>query len=201
MTVKFIDQTFFNLGYLRAKLPNKLYKSLLKECLSLKDNKPLITDLTSSGVPKHYYLKHNEEFYDFIHTMHKEYEKKFPGSSDLLILKNEKQHPFYYKNPWINIQKENEFIPYHVHEGIFSYTIWIKIPYNSKNKKYEGNFEFVYTDIVGKHRSHTFNLSKEDEGTIIMFPSKLGHIVWPFYKNKQSRISISGNILLTDKEK
>jgi len=36
---------------------------------------------------------------------------------------------------WINFQKENEFNPLHTHDGIFSYIIFIKIPYSYEEQK------------------------------------------------------------------
>ena len=37
-------------------------------------------------------------------------------------------------------------------------------------------------------------MSPEMEGTMIFFPAKLKHTVYPFYDCKEERISISGNI-------
>ena len=54
----------------------------------------------------------------------------------------------------------------------------------------------MYLDVLGVTRSETHTLSKKDEGTLVMFPSKLNHIVYPYYKNTDTRIAISGNIML-----
>ena len=186
---------FFNYGYVKLKLPKKLYKKLLKECLNARKNKIKITGISSEGVPKHFYIeKYHDELIDFVHSAHELYEKHFPNLADIKILTS--NLPYKYGRPWINLQKQHEFIPCHNHDGIFSYSIWMQIPYDSSKEKYSGNFHFMYLDTLGFLRTEAHTLSKEDEGTLIMFPSKLNHMVYPYYKNNNTRISISGNIML-----
>jgi len=57
-------------------------------------------------------------------------------------------------------------------------------------------FEFTYTNILGSVCQHKYHLEPEDEKTIILFPSKLVHQVYPFYLSNKKRISVSGNIKL-----
>jgi hypothetical protein len=88
----------------------------------------------------------------------------------------------------------------HHHEGIISYVIWIKIPYESDDElemgKNASTFELSYSSILGFNLLKQIKLGKKDEGRILMFPSKLNHQVYPFYKCDDTRISIAGNILL-----
>tara|TARA_A100001011_G_C13554878_1_gene533931 strand:- start:119 stop:511 length:393 start_codon:yes stop_codon:yes gene_type:complete len=103
--------------------------------------------------------------------------------------------------PWINYQKKNEFIPNHIHDGIFSYTIWMDIPYDSNEELKEGGndascFQFSYTDILGITRVHNIRLNKKDNGRMLFFPAKLRHQVYPFYTTDKYRVSISGNVML-----
>ena len=184
-----------NYGYIKTKLPNKLYKALLSECLNARNNTKHKTALSSDGTPEHFYVEKNyESLINFVKKMHVEYDKHFPGISDIRVLTA--NLPFAYGRPWINIQKQNEFIPIHTHGGVLSYNIWIKIPYNGNDDPYLGNFTFVYSDIRGNIVDKIMKLSSKDEGVMMMFPSKLNHLVWPFHNNKQDRISIAGNILL-----
>ena len=37
-------------------------------------------------------------------------------------------------------------------------------------------------------------MSPETEGTILFFPSRLNHTVYPFYQCEEDRITISGNV-------
>ena len=114
---------------------------------------------------------------------------------------------------WVNYQKQTEFIPLHNHDGAYSFVIWMKIPYDSKEqgKKYGlsditkcispdqrvarcGNFQFNYVNILGNVDTYRYSLDKFFEGTMVLFPAKLQHEVFPFYDCDEDRISISGNI-------
>ena len=108
---------------------------------------------------------------------------------------------------WVNYQYKTEFNPLHHHTGVYSFVIWMKIPYDwedqiklpqfrdiKKNDIKAGNFEFEYTDILGDVRTRPYNLSPKYEGTMIFFPARLRHCVYPFYETEEPRISISGNL-------
>ena len=105
---------------------------------------------------------------------------------------------------WVNYQKQYEFNPPHNHDGVYSFVIWLKIPYdvqeqnknNASNLKLKGAFSFLYLDMFGVSSSSVYALSKKYEGTMLFFPSKLYHMVYPFYNCEEDRISVSGNILL-----
>ena len=116
-------------------------------------------------------------------------------------------HPYYMSTWWVNYQKQNEFNPIHNHQGVYSFVIWMKIPYDSKKQNLKdiargsnnpqiGNFQFVYADILGRSESHEYRLSPEYEGTMLFFPAELDHMVYPFYDCDEDRISISGNIMV-----
>ena len=49
---------------------------------------------------------------------------------------------------------------------------------------------------MGGIEDYSYELSKNDEGTLVFFPSSLMHNVHPFYNCDKERISVSGNILL-----
>ena len=112
---------------------------------------------------------------------------------------------------WVNFQKKYEFNPVHNHTGVFSFVIWIDIPVDFKkesklpfvshsNTPLTNCFQFSYTSILGQVSTSTYKLSPDYEGTMLFFPSKLNHTVYPFYSSNKNRISISGNISL-DPEK
>lgn len=112
---------------------------------------------------------------------------------------------------WINFQKKYEYNPTHTHGGVFSYVIWYQIPfyrenevnygagkYKSKNQyNHNGEFEFVYYDGV-KITYEALGIDKTMEGYMAIFPSSLSHQVYPFYTSDEYRITISGNILLSN---
>jgi hypothetical protein len=109
--------------------------------------------------------------------------------------------------PWINFQRKHEFNPLHAHTGAFSFVLWVKIPYTIEEEKqftnyvpsdrnYAGTFSFYFTNILGLISPWTIPADKTYEGTMILFPAALNHMVYPFYSSDDYRISISGNLKL-----
>ena len=107
---------------------------------------------------------------------------------------------------WVNFQRQTEFNPMHDHAGVYSFVIWMQIPtsfeeqrklpitINSNASTQISNFSFQYVDILGRMKSFAYNMEKEAEGYMVLFPATLQHLVNPFYDNDGERISISGNI-------
>ena len=111
-------------------------------------------------------------------------------------------------NMWVNFQKKGEFQPTHNHRGVFSFVIWMDIPYHSKDEGNlptaktsdkippGGNFTFVYANGLTREVKERFiELSPEMNGYCCFFPSDVCHQVYPFYTSDKDRISISGNIM------
>ena len=116
---------------------------------------------------------------------------------------------------WVNFQKKYEFNPPHTHTGLFSWIIFLNIPYNleDENKVFpemnirDENNEVVFVTsrlaflLVNPYLSGgidhvSINVDKSFEGKIMMFPSYLQHEVFPFYTSDDYRITISGNASL-----
>ena len=108
---------------------------------------------------------------------------------------------------WINYQNQHEFNPIHDHGGLYSFAAWLKIPYNHQDQgenynskevgcKLNGTFNFEYVNILGQPFTWTYQLDKSYEGKLVFFPSKLRHVVYPYYNCDEQRISISGNVKL-----
>tara|TARA_Y100001938_G_C7951144_1_gene359373 strand:- start:52 stop:810 length:759 start_codon:yes stop_codon:yes gene_type:complete len=142
---------------------------------------------------------------------------------DAFFKTNSNNHPVTYYSPtedlsqmgiklgrmWVNYQFQTEFNPYHNHSGVYSFVIWMKIPYSceeqkklsfldgmkDKDKK-AGIFEFEYLDILGRISNHPYYMEPELEGTMLFFPAALKHCVYPFYDCYEPRISISGNLYM-----
>ena len=109
---------------------------------------------------------------------------------------------------WVNFQRKSEFQPVHSHSGLFSFVIWMDIPYhwedeaklpfakaNNVNPQ-GGNFSFVHSnDNCRSVSEYTIPMSPEMNGACCFFPSDLCHQVYPFYTSDKERISISGNII------
>jgi len=166
-----------NFGFIEDRLPIKLYDLLLKECISGEKNNPeFITGLTNK-----------KNLWEYINQLLLNYNEVFPGVENIKVLT--KSLPFSLEMPWINYQRKGEYLPQHIHDGVYSYSMWIKIPSPCL-------FDFTYTNIIGNITTHSIYLTKEDEGKIVFFPSKLPHTVYPFNDSEKTRISISGNVLL-----
>ena len=178
-----------NYGFVKTKLPKNIYSSVLKECLNMKDKEEFTSGLTEPGVTKHYYVKDNlDKIQNFMSTVATYYNEQYPRYLKSIRVLN-KNLPMGFQRPWINYQKQGEYVPMHEHDGILSYNIWIKLPTKSI-------FEFNYNSIIGRNLSNIIHLDKKDEGTVVLFPSLLQHIVYPFHNTTKTRISIAGNIVL-----
>lgn len=195
-----------NFGYVKGNLPKQLFESLTHECLIAEKERysptgkanEMISGLTGNGVPKHYFVEQNKESLNnfILDFLINEYEPAYNYIKEFKMLTE--SVPIISHEPWINIQEKNEFIPNHQHDGIVSYVIYIKIPYDVYEETSKGDnascFQFTYVSTVGSIRTSTIRIDKTWEGTIMMFPAKLQHCVYPFYKSDGRRISISGNV-------
>ena len=114
---------------------------------------------------------------------------------------------------WANYQYQHEINPYHHHGGIYSFVVWLKIPYDWKEQhnlpfmegmkdadRKASDFEFEYCDLLGDMRNHSFQLDKSMEGRMLFFPAGLRHTVYPFYNCEEPRISVAGNVWFKSKK-
>lgn len=110
---------------------------------------------------------------------------------------------------WINVQRKGEFIPLHQHSGIYSFVLWFEIPYYIEEERAKctnkqlikdrsGGFEFVHIDPLGHLVNHGLPVDKTWEGVLCVFPAEMHHQVYPFYSSDNLRITISGNIKLSE---
>ena len=102
---------------------------------------------------------------------------------------------------WVNFQKKYEFNPLHNHSGVFSFVIWMQIPYDCteensipfvKSSNHPSAGRFCFVDSLGE--STYIDTPAGTQGLMCIFPSFLKHIVYPFYTSDDYRISVSGNI-------
>ena len=103
---------------------------------------------------------------------------------------------------WINYGKKYDFNPPHNHTGLYSFVLWVKIPYKFEDeekvyphvkKSHPGIFEFFFpkANTLGGIGNQTVDAVDWD---LIIFPSSLAHTVYPFYTSDEERISIAGNL-------
>mgnify|MGYP005666219409 FL=1 len=121
----------------------------------------------------------------------------------LNILSSNKQ--LYLQKLWINYQGKHEFNPVHHHSGVFSFIIFIKIPYNLEDEDkvfpktghdYNATSRLVFYMInqLGRIFDLPVHVDKSYEGKMLMFPSFVQHGVYPFYTSDDYRITVSGNV-------
>jgi len=161
-------------------------------------NDQISSALTAPGVPAHYRLSNTTENHlkNFVFDLADNYRRSSLYLNSVRLLKN--PAPYHFNQPWINVQQAGEFLPNHIHEGILSYVIWVKIPMaiqQSGPSAVEGKFEFTYNNILGTTIGHNIDLDQSYIGKILIFPASLRHCVYPF-RSDEARVSVSGNILL-----
>ena len=186
-----------NLPIWRCKLPSdilaKLWKSI--DAATESANNVLAGNITSS-----LHIEDTDQFFtkflsDKLELVRTEYLQAYTFEENV---------KFYLRDFWVNYQKKHEFNPGHNHNGVVSFVIWLKIPTDWRtqhdlpevkhsNGPCASDFEFVYSDILGRHHDLKIKLDKSSEGVMLVFPSELRHSVYPFYQNDGTRISVSGN--------
>lgn len=198
-------ETLPNIGILNEMIPDYLFVKLQKEgeMAERSYREPWRSGVSSYNTPEHYHLDAAVEdlLKKYIMTLSTEYLSVFPSYLHSINYSTA-NNGLIVKKPWLNVQRKGEYVPLHQHDGVFSYVIWIKIPYDLE-KELSGSevsdnfncaFEFVYTSILGYMSQYRIWPEKKDQGRIIFFPAKLKHSVYPFYKSEEARISISGNV-------
>lgn len=211
---------FKNYGVIFSRVPTDIFTVLKDEINDiLKDldttaYKKANKDL-AGNIEKEFYLEKSKSLIEpIILDITSQYIKNFDFESKIPNLTNTPpgtRTEYELGNLWVNFQKKYEFNPLHWHSGIFSFVIWVNIPYNIDNERSIGSsknsysplastFNFVYTDVLGDILTHTMSPEKMHEGGLVLFPAKLNHQVWPFYTSDDYRITVSGNVHLKGKE-
>jgi hypothetical protein len=135
-----------------------------------------------------------------------EHEKQFNYIQDVNVSSSD-LHLGMYDPPWVNFMKKHEFNPPHTHAGIYSFVIWIDVPYDIEKEKSQnyckdsntslpGHFQFIYINSLGKIAQYNIPVDKTYNNTMVIFPCGLTHAVYPFSTSDKYRISVSGNFKL-----
>ena len=205
--MELLARNFPNIGVIEGKLPEDtvdgLWKLIEESRKQPEDMKPELAGNISSSIRLDSSSPLIEDFVkNIIPKYLEETIKTFPPSR--VTMKD--GQGWNLESLWVNFQKKHEFNPPHDHSGVYSFVIWMQIPtsYEEQRKlpmcaesNADGsisNFGFHYTNALGRISQFFYNMDKEAEGYMVMFPSVLKHEVFPFYENDGERISISGNI-------
>lgn len=194
--------TFPNYGILTSKLHDNDLKTLSEEISSISFLKDASSSL-AGNIEKEFFLhKSVDRLQELILPLCVEYDKKFDYFKKINFLT--KSSNLILDEVWVNFQKKHEFNPSHTHPGLLSFVIWLDIPFlideelslpNTHKSKtpVPGNFQFLYSNILGEIFPYSIPVDKTFNGTIVLFPSKLTHLVYPFYTSDDFRITVSGN--------
>lgn len=197
---------FPNYGYLLADIPKNVLFEIASEIDEIKSN-PLkyknYSDYLVADIKESYELvKCFQTVNDTMLKLVEEYDKQFPG---YLVTQDfvSKNSPIGLSQLWVNLQSPGEINPNHSHFGIFSFVIWMYVPYNidelqkdSVGAPVKGSFEFTYTQTNGQINHITLPADKSWHGKCCFFPSTMQHCVYPYtHESKDAkRITVSGNI-------
>tara|TARA_B100001059_G_C17838379_1_gene589998 strand:- start:6207 stop:6884 length:678 start_codon:yes stop_codon:yes gene_type:complete len=119
-------------------------------------------------------------------------------------LKTTHIHDLTFQKFWVNKTGRGEYQSLHNHDSVFSFVAWLKIPYHSQDEQHvpdtmhpeAGDFILTYSDIVGRTRKVNWQLEKQYEGHLILFPSDCYHAVYPHWLTEEKRISVAGDITI-----
>jgi hypothetical protein len=198
---------FSNYGYIQTSLPESLFKALKEECYDAENSRygksnhhpQSKTYISGTGTALHFDVIDNaEELKKYALHVANAYITEFNFMDKFRMLTNNVN--YIASQPWINVQERGEYIPNHIHDGFLSYAIWMTIPYDVeeelKNSKTASVFQFTYSSTCGDTTMvKNIPVSKQMEGTMVMFPSNMQHCVYPFFTTEKKRHSISGNIM------
>lgn len=196
--------------YFHFKLPNFIMEYLWKQIEVAKneniDSRSELAGCISSSLalkdPENTII--NRIFLPLYNSPHRSIFDEFSSHRYRTVIPQGKRVP---SNPilgkfWVNFQRKYEYNPLHDHSGMFSFVIWMKIPYKWEDEKEcdwvkgsnsqgtVGNFMLLGNDL----RMETFKMNPDCESHMLLFPSHTLHCVYPFYTSDDERISISGNI-------
>ena len=193
-----------NYGWIEKRLSEK-EMNYLWECID--KHQESLKESLAGNIHESYELIDDNDwfFYNTIQPLCSLYAEVFENVGKRIPVNQ--THPYILQPFWVNYQKQNEFNPSHNHDGVYSFVIWMKIPTRhldqiknpislNSNSDCISAFQFQYTNLLGEIKFHQYEMNPEIEGTLIFFPAKLHHQVYPFFNCQEDRISISGNITL-----
>ena len=195
------------IGYITAKLSDEQLRPVWDEVRKIQDNfraaTPYNKDLAGNLEHEYLLLDSKQHMFEVVSPFINAMDEIFHHNNDYKVL--DKECPYKIQNLWVNYQKKHEFNPTHIHTGIYSFVVWLHVPYkmndeinnsSSRNSRMRcpAHFQFTYTDTLGQVSHELIPVDKEYENVLCIFPAKMNHQVYPFYTSDDYRISVSGNI-------
>ena len=203
-----------NPGLTKGKIPDEIYQTLNKEIVdihtasetgSLDENGIVQMNHSLAGqITKEYQITKSLPLLNpFLEEMGKAYQKEW----NYYPKENPNNNKLTVESVWVNMQKKLEVNPLHNHDGTLSFVAWLYVPFklederkmenckNARTVQLASTFQFVYTTALGTIANAPMFVESGWEARIVMFPSKLLHVVYPFQTSDDYRISIAGNLI------
>ena len=195
-----------NIGLTTGQIPPEIYQALNKEIVDIHNNDSNIVKMNTSlagQITKEYEISKSRQLLDpYLEDMGRAYQKEW----EYYPKENPNDNKLKVESVWVNMQKKLEVNPLHNHDGTLSFVAWLHVPFkledernmpnckNSRTVELASTFQFVYTTALGTIANCPMFVESGWEARIVMFPSKLLHIVYPFQTSDDYRISIAGNL-------
>ena len=205
-----------NLGYIDEKMPDDVFKIVLDEIdIAAGQKVPHNTKLVGN-IEEQYLMgfKNQVNMYKletYLRGLAGIYEKKFNYMSCMgnqtMSLDQGMSFDLRLRNCWVNFMKKYEFNPIHNHSGLYSFVIFVKIPFEldkefasprtqNEKQRFPGCFSFYCGNGLGEFVPHVIEADRTWEQVIMLFPSITQHCVYPFYTSDDYRMTVSGNLYL-----
>ena len=191
-------------GWLEVRVPENVLQDLwgMIDVASVDAREKLAGNISSS-----LNLDASDTFRSFIAEATEDYQRNFNYKPCQLVTEIPREASMQLHDLWVNYQYQTEFNPSHVHFGVFSFVIWMKMPVETQDQMrlaFAKNntsscvscFQFEYLNLFGGRRTFNYPMGKQMEGLMVFFPAEMNHLVYPFYGTKEPRISVAGNIAL-----
>ena len=202
---------FTNYGFIGAKFSESDLAPIKTEINNIQNNFDLYENQKRNNklvgnIKREYQLIESQKYIEkLLAPLVGAYDKDFDYMRTVSMLTG--NVPIVLDGCWVNFQKKYEFNPAHNHSGIYSFVIWINVPYDMEeerklspgaesNEDLAGSFSFLYNDTTGTINPFTIPVDKSMENNVVFFPSNFFHMVNPFFSSDGYRISVSGNFKL-----
>lgn len=200
-------------GYVYDELDDAVFEEIKKEVEEVRknENAEKANNILVGQLSKEYHLKKCIPLLESLLLpnimLHDSYTKHISKAKNVFPLADENNYELFLGDCWVNFQEKNEWQPMHDHRGVYSFIIFVDIPYDyhkelnsgpgkKSNNKMSGQVTLHHADVYNGFSTIKLETDKQKNGTVIVFPADTIHSVNPFFSVDATRITISGNFYL-----
>ena len=161
-----------NLGYIDEKIPDDVYKTILEEIDTAFTKKNPHNKKLVGNIEEQYYMSWEDNIKlfkveNYLRGLAGIYEQKFKYMSCMgnqsTSLDEGMSYDLRLRQCWVNYMKKYEFNPLHNHSGLYSFVVFVKIPFDLRDE-----FKSART------RNPNQRISKASKTTYEAYANKLG---------------------------